>query len=100
MDKVKGNFSDDDFEKINSSFLADKQARQQELISVNNLIESNELKQKNKEELAKQKKLITQKFKNFDSLTYDIINSFIDYIEIGEKDNKNSIQDVVIHWNF
>ena len=116
MDKVKGNLLDDDFEKINSSFLADKQARQQDLISVNNLMESNELKQRNKEELVKQKKLIIEKFKNFDTLTYDIINSFIDFIEIGEKilavdylpvtksasktTKKNYTQDVVIHWNF
>ena len=27
-------------------------------------------------------------------------NSFIDYIEIGEKDRKAKSQDVIIHWNF
>ena len=33
-------------------------------------------------------------------INYDIVNSFIDYIEVGEKDKKTKTQDVVIHWNF
>ena len=37
---------------------------------------------------------------HFKELNYDIVNSFIDYIEIGEKDKKTKTQDVVIHWNF
>ena len=31
---------------------------------------------------------------------YDIVNSFIDYIEIGEKNKITKSQDVTIHWNF
>ena len=116
LNKVKGNLSDDDFEKIHGSFLADKQTKEQDLNSVNNQIEAIALKQKNKEDLPKQKKLIIEKFRSFDTLTYEVINSFIDYIEIGEKTlaveasmvtdkdskstKKNYTQNVVIHWNF
>lgn len=100
MDKVKGILPDEDFEKINQSFLEDKQVKQQDLTSLTNQIENIQLKQKNKEELTRQKKLIIDKFKDFDFLTYDIVNSFIDMIEIGEKSKQNNVQDVVIHWNF
>lgn len=49
--------------------------------------------------IKEQKEKIINHFKDFKELNYDIVNSFIDYIEIGEKDKKNT-QDVVIHWNF
>ncbi len=33
-------------------------------------------------------------------LTHTIVNDFIDYIEIGEKDKNTKQQEIVIHWNF
>ena len=38
--------------------------------------------------------------KNFSKLNREIINSFINYIEIDEKNKKTNSQDIIIHWNF
>ena len=60
------------------------------------------LKEKNANNalLKEQQEKIIGRFKDFKELDYDIVNSFIDFIEIGEKDKKMKLQDVVIHWNF
>lgn len=40
-----------------------------------------------------------RKYTDFDTLDHEIINEFVDYIEVGEKDSRNN-QEVVIHWRF
>ena len=57
-------------------------------------------KELNSKFIKEQKEKIINHFKDFKELNYDIVNSFIDYIEIGEKNKKSNSQDVVIHWNF
>ena len=57
-------------------------------------------KELNSNFIKEQKEKIINHFKDFKELNYDIVNSFIDYIEIGEKDKQKNTQDVVIHWNF
>ena len=57
-------------------------------------------KELNSKFIKEQKEKIINHFKNFKELNYDIVNSFIDYIEIGEKNKKTKSQDVIIHWNF
>ncbi len=39
-------------------------------------------------------------YTNYSTLTYEIVNDFIDYIEIGEKSPDKENQDIIIHWNF
>ncbi len=86
--------------QLNSSFIKDKQKKDQELNYINDLISKIEFDHNCKEELEKQKNFIIEKLKNFNTIKFNIVNSFIDYIEIGEKDKQNNIQDIVIHWNF
>ena len=50
--------------------------------------------------IKEQKEKIINHFKDFKVINYDIVNSFIDYIEIGEKDRKTKTQDIIIRWNF
>ena len=50
--------------------------------------------------IIEQKSKIINHFKDFKELNSNIVNSFIDYIEIGEKDKQKNTQDVVIHWIF
>ena len=57
-------------------------------------------KELNSKFLQEQKEKIIDKFQNFNDLSYDIVNSFIDFIEIGEKNKQEKTQDIVIHWNF
>ena len=100
LNKVNGKIPDDVFDDLNSSFLKDKAVKQKELaraeIDVANLKEKNA----NNMLLKEQQEKIIGRFKDFKELDYDIVNSFIDFIEIGEKNKEMKLQDVVIHWNF
>ena len=85
---------------LNSSFLSDKSAKQKELSKIENDLSNLKEKELNSKFINEQKEKIINYFKAFKELNYDIVNSFIDYIEIGEKDKQKNTQDVVIHWNF
>ena len=78
----------------------DKSAKQKELTKTQNDLSNLNEKELNSKFIKEQKEKIINHFKYFKELNYDIVNSFIDYIEIGEKDKKINRQDVVIHWNF
>ena len=100
LNKVNGKVPEDVFEDLNSSFLLDKLAKQKELSKVENDLSNLKEKELNSKFIKEQKEKIINHFKDFKELNYDIVNSFIDYIEIGEKNKKTNSQDVVIHWNF
>ncbi len=71
-----------------------------ELSKAQNDLSNLKEKKLNSKFIQEQKEKIINQFRNFKELNYDIVNSFIDYIEIGEKDKQKNTQDVVIHWNF
>lgn len=100
LNKVSGKIPEDVFEDLNSSFLSDKSAKQKELAKTQNDLSNLKEKELNSNFIKEQKEKIINHFKDFKELNYDIVNSFIDYIEIGEKNKKANSQDVVIHWNF
>ena len=100
LNKVSGKVPEEVFEDLNSSFLADKYEKQKELTKLENDLSNLKEKELNSKFIKEQKEKIIDHFKNFTELNYDIINSFIEYIEIGEKDKKTKSQDVIIHWNF
>ena len=98
LNKANEKIDESSFNDLNSSFLSDKKAKQDEInqieISLANLKET----ELNSKFIQEQKEKIINKFKDFKELDYNIVNSFIDYIEIGDKFKKS--QDVIIHWNF
>lgn len=100
LNKISGKVPEDVFEDLNASFLFDKSTKQKELTKVENDLSNLKEKELNSKFIKEQKEKIISHFKNFKELNYDIVNSFIDYIEIGEKNKKINSQDVVIHWNF
>lgn len=100
LNKVSGKVPEEVFEDLNSSFLSDKSAKQKELTKLENDLSNLKEKELNSKFIKEQKEKIINHFKNFKELNYDIVNSFIDYIEIGEKNKKTKSQDVIIHWNF
>lgn len=95
IDKAKGIITNEQFVELNNCFLDEK----------NQLIKRKEELNKNITKLLKGSKSIDKwqdvikKYKNFKELTHIMVNEFIDYIEIGEKD-KNSGQKIIIHWLF
>ena len=100
LNKASGKVPEDVFDDINASFLSDKSAKQKELDKIQNDLSNLEEKELNSKFIKEQKEKIINHFKDFKELTFDIVNNFIDFIEIGEKDKKTKSQDVVIHWNF
>ena len=100
LNKVSGKVPEDVFEDLNASFLSDKSTKQKELSKTENDLSNLKEKELNSKFIKEQKEKIINHFKDFKELNYDIVNSFIDYIEIGEKNKKTKTQDIVIHWNF
>lgn len=100
LNKVSGKVPEEVFEDLNSSFLSDKSAKQKELTKLENDLSNLKEKELNSKFIKEQKEKIINHFKDFKELNYDIVNSFIDYIEIGEKDRKTKTQDIIIRWNF
>ena len=100
LNKVNGRVPEDIFEDLNSSFLFDKSTKQKELSKIENDLSNLKCKELNSKFIKEQKEKIINDFRNFKKLNYDIVNNFIDYIEIGEKNKKTNSQDVVIYWNF
>lgn len=41
-----------------------------------------------------------RRFFTFPTLTHELVNGWIDYIEVGEKDRETKEQEIVIHWKF
>lgn len=100
LNKAIGTVSDNIFCELNTSFILDKSNKQNEFDKIENELLSLQQKELNSNFINEQKEKIIHHFKDFKELNYNIVNSFIDYIEIGEKDKKSNSQDVIIHWNF
>ncbi len=100
LDKVNKKITEDVFDELNKSFLEDKTEKQNVIIKLEKEISNLKETKTNSELLREQKEKVINMFKDFKELDYDIVNSFINYIEIGQKDKKANLQDVIIHWNF
>ena len=82
--QLKDNF-DTELHNLNEkrkSFLEELELREQEQKARKNLSE------------------VVQRYTDYSTLTYAIVNDFIDYIEIGEKQKETGEQEIVIHWRF
>lgn len=100
LSKVSGSIPDDTFNELNKSFLKDKEIKQNELSKIADECKMLTEHANNQAFMREQQEKVISKFKDFKELDKIIVNSFIDYIEIGEKVKKDNVQDVVIHWNF
>ena len=92
-DKLDGIISDEDYSLFRQS-LNDEEQQLSELIA--------EVKQKisechKRQENAAEQKLLIEKHTRFDKLDCTIADEFIDYIEIGIKD-ENGSREIHIHW--
>lgn len=55
-----------------------------------------ELQKKAKEDIYQ----VVKRHTDYTKLTHSIVNDFIDYIEIEERDKNTNKQGIIIHWNF
>ncbi|WP_026476255.1 recombinase family protein [Alkaliphilus transvaalensis] len=96
IDKVKGVVDEVLFIEMKSSFEKEKETllgRQEELSKHIEEIQ-------NKINDIEAYRAIVNRYKNIDKLTPTIVNKFIDYIEIGEKDKETKERVIKIKWLF
>ena len=96
MDKVEGIITPEQFLDFNADFLERKKSKVNELKKVETKLNEKRDSKNNTEENNK----IIKKYKNFNELTFEIIQAFVDYIEIGERTSRSAKQLIKIHWNF
>ena len=107
IDKVNGKVTENTFEELNKSFLSDKDNKQKEIEMIENDLSKLKEKEVKSKLIKENKERIISKYKEFNILNFEIVNEFIDFIEIGEKEKiktdsseRKEKQDVIIHWNF
>jgi gas vesicle protein len=93
MDKVSGNLSEAHFQVLRSNFDDDIQRIESEMDILQNVINDIEKKLTSLEVNV----LKIENYIGFPELTHEIVNDFVDYIEVGEKtpDGKQAMN---IHW--
>lgn len=96
LDKVKGIISEDEFLTFSNTFSVDKEriekkihANDERIVSLNAKIAS-----------ANSKRELISKYTNLTHLSREIVDTLIDYIEIGPRYPKSRERPIIIHWNF
>lgn len=95
VDKVNGKISNEDYNELKQTLKDENSSYIKRLNTLNLEYSELEKKENNYDNLD----VLINKYSDFKELTREIVNEFIDYIEIAEKDYDDS-QEIVIHWNF
>ena len=96
LDKVKGIITNEEFITLKGDFEKEKNNLQKRKDEIKNLLIETNKRKNNIEDWLE----TINKHKNFKELNHEIVNDFIDYIEIGEKNKETGEQEVIIHWLF
>jgi predicted ribosome quality control (RQC) complex YloA/Tae2 family protein len=94
MDKVKGVVTETMYMSNQQNFENDLNKLKAEHENIKSDIESLQKENVTRIDVV----AIAKKYAKFEELTNEIVDDFIDYIEIGEKDIYGN-RDVEIHWN-
>jgi DNA invertase Pin-like site-specific DNA recombinase len=96
LDKVNGSIDIEEFNELNTGFLIDKENLTKKREELERLIKELSEKSGDYDRLFR----IIKEYKDLKVLTHTMVNEFIEYIEIGEKDKVTGEQKVVVHWRF
>ncbi len=96
LDRVNKRIDDDMFFQLKDDFENELQALKEAKQNIFVKLQQLEHQLGSKEDISK----LVQKYTDYSTLTHEIVNDFIDYIEIGERNNKTEKQNIIIHWNF
>lgn len=96
FDKIKGSITYEQFVELNKSFLMEKEMLNLRKANVEKLIEELGEKLRNMDRWVE----IAKRYKDFQELTPQLVNEFIEYIEVGEKNKDTGEQRVKIKWVF
>jgi site-specific DNA recombinase len=95
VDKVNQIISEDEYNDLKNFLSQEAEALISEMKKIEEVIQSmisDDTAHERKDDLIR-------KFANFERLDHEIINEFVDYIEVGEKDREKN-QEIIIHWRF
>lgn len=95
-DRIKNNISENMFSQLKNGFEAEAEEVNRQRAEIQEKIQSRKEKAGFGETLAE----TVRKYADFSKLTYEMVNDFIDYIEIGEKNKETREQEIIIHWDF
>ncbi len=95
VDKVKGIIDDVQFSEMNLLFAKEKESLIRRQEEINRTIEEMQSRINDVDRYV----AVVNKYKNIEKLNHAIVNKFIDYIEIGEK-NKDKERVIKIKWLF
>uniref|UniRef100_UPI004056FC2A recombinase family protein n=1 Tax=Acetatifactor sp. TaxID=1872090 RepID=UPI004056FC2A len=98
LDRVQGIISPEEYVKFSVSFKEDAEINKARILALNEQIANLE---QNKTDI-KSKKEVLEQVANITELTYDIVNTLIDYIEVGKRDGhyRKAEVPIIIHWKF
>ncbi len=95
-DRANNNITEEMFFNLKAGFEDKlqllKEKKKQTELEIEKLIQQS----KSKRDIRK----LVRTHMDYSELTHEIVNDFIDYIEIGEKNKETEEQDIIIHWNF
>lgn len=96
LDRVSRKIDDDMFFQLKGDFENELQSAKGRKIRIESDIQLLEREIGSKSDALE----VIQRHTDYSSLTHEIVNDFIDYIEIGEKNKETGEQEIIIHWNF
>lgn len=95
LDKVSGLISEEQFLKLNQSFLKEKSNMEKRLLQIDSgLVEAGE--PEGREELTRR----AENLLKLETIPRELVAALIKKIEIGQKDRETGVQEVKIHWKF
>ena len=95
-DKVSGLISSEQFLELNEGFRNERNTLDRRIASLTIQINDIEGVQNYSDALSEK----INQYKDIKSLTPRLVNEFIDYIEVGEKDKTQGTQPILIHWKY
>ena len=95
-DKAEGTINEEEFNTLIQGFRKEKEKSEKML---KNKHEEIEVLEKQKENVVDRKQLL-EKYMNITELDRGIVETLIDYIEVGKKNPQTGEIPIIIHWNF
>lgn len=96
LDRINKMIDDDMFFQLKSEFEKELQILKEAKQKKSSKLQQLEKQLGSKQDLSE----VVQRYTDYSLLTHEIINDFIEYIEIEERDDENKRQNIIIHWNF
>ncbi len=99
LDRVKGILSPQDFVGLSAAFKAEVGDLEEKILNAERQIEA--LKASERQVLSKRR--ILEQYVDFTELSYEMVNTLINYVEVGKREGdyrRGNKVPIVIHWNF